>query len=116
MAAAASLDWLLRPSPVARRYNTKTTSTAPAQNHQRRVIARSGVVRPSAWVKRAVVGRSASVMEVSEFIASSQSSLPHHHIDDPEAGMISTGAKLRISRAHIATHPVPTINRREQWR
>jgi hypothetical protein len=43
------------------------------------------VGRPSASVKRAVVGRSASVMEVSEFIASSQSLSAHHHIDDPEA-------------------------------
>src|SRR6516225_11441378 len=92
MAAAASLDWPLRPSPVARRYSTKTTSTAPAQNHQRRLMALSWVVRPSAWVKRALVGRSAPVMEVSEFIGSSRPFEPHHHIDDPGAEMILTRA------------------------
>src|SRR5215472_10139306 len=100
MASAGSLDWPLRPNPVTRRYSTKITTRAPAQNHQRRLMALSWVVRPSAWVKRALAGRrSASVMEVSEFIASSQSLSPHHHIDDPGAGMISTGAK-RGFRGH----------------
>ncbi|HEY2487169.1 MAG TPA: hypothetical protein VGI36_18655, partial [Candidatus Binataceae bacterium] len=67
-----------------------------------------------AWVKRAVVGRSASVMEVSEFIASSQSLSPHHHIDDPGGGMISTGANCGFRGHTRAARLVPAVNRRKK--